>query len=383
MSALAAEDHQLPLGVWSQVWRAALAVAISAIAWMSVTDEQTDTRLVIDVLVGAPSLVLMFFRRRWPIAVTALTSVLSAFSAVAAGPATLTLVSMSTRRRWREIVPLSVLALVCAEGFSMTHSATSTDPRWLTVAFNLVAIGASIAWGLYIGSRRELLWTLRNRAETAEADQELRVSQSRLAERSRIAREMHDVLAHRISQISMRAGALSYREDLTTEELRTGAGVIRETAHQALTDLRGVLGVLRDSSGEALDAPQPTYADVASLVDEARRTGLRISYADEVVADEPVPEAAGRTLYRIIQEGITNTRKHAPGTQLAIDISGCPDDGLDVVLRNPLGFGPTSTPGAGLGLIGLAERAALRGGRIEHGTHGGEFVLRGWIPWAA
>ena len=383
MSATRVEEHQAPLGVWSQVWRACLALAISTVVWLTVADSQGEAAFLVDVLLGIPALVLMFFRRRWPVPVAALTTGLSAFSSIAAGPATLVAVSLATRRRWREIVPVALLALVCAEVFTMLHPSAGSEPRWLTMLFNVVFGAATVAWGMYIGSRRELLWTLRNRAERAEAEQELRVSQSRLAERSRIAREMHDVLAHRISQISMRAGAMSYRDDLSAAELREGAGVIQEAAHQALTDLRGVLGVLRDASGEVLDAPQPTYADVAGLVDEARRTGLRITYVDEVAPDQPVPEAVGRTVYRIVQEGITNARKHAPGAQLEIDLSGSPDDGVGVVLRNPLGFGPTATPGAGLGLVGLAERTALRGGRLEHGNDGRDFELRGWLPWTA
>ena len=95
-----------------------------------------------------------------------------------------------------------------------------------------------------------------------------------------------------------------------------------------------------------------------------------------------MPDAAGRTLYRIVQEGITNARKHAPGALLTIELSGSPEDGLDVVLRNPLGFG-SATPGSGLGLVGLTERAELRGGRLEHRREGSSFVLHGWIPWAA
>ncbi len=136
---------------------------------------------------------------------------------------------------------------------------------------------------------------------------------------------MHDVLAHRISQISMRAGALSYRDDLSNDELREGAAVIREAAHEALTDLRGVLGVLRDESGELQHAPQPTYADLGELVAEAQRSGMRVTYVDDLPAGEPIPDAAGRTLYRIVQEGITNARKHAPGAELEIEVHGSPD----------------------------------------------------------
>ncbi len=96
-----------------------------------------------------------------------------------------------------------------------------------------------------------------------------------------------------------------------------------------------------------------------------------------------MPDVVGRTVYRIVQEGITNARKHAPGALLTVQVSGSPEDGIDVLLRNPLGFGPTRTPGAGLGLVGLAERAELRGGRLEHRRDGSTFVLHGWIPWAA
>ncbi|CAN5379228.1 histidine kinase [soil metagenome] len=372
-----------PLSWWGHTWRVLLTLTIGGVAWATIADTQSDRAFVLDAGLGLVSLGLMFFRRRWPVTTAVLTTVLSSFSAFAAGPATLAAVSLATRRRWREIVPVSVLGLACAEVFTTLHPATSEDPRWLSLTFNVVAIGASTAWGMYVGSRRELLWTLRARAERAEAEQEVRADRSRLAERSRIAREMHDVLAHRISQISMRAGALSYRDDLTAAELRECAAVIRDSAHAALTDLRGVLGVLRDDSGEVLDAPQPTYADLASLVEEARHSGQRITYLDEVATDVPVPEAVGRTLYRIVQEGITNARKHAPGAQLDVVLAGTPTDGVGVTLSNPLGFGPTRTPGAGLGLVGLAERTALRGGRLEHGPDGGAFVLRGWIPWAA
>ena len=84
-----------------------------------------------------------------------------------------------------------------------------------------------------------------------------------------------------------------------------------------------------------------------------------------------------------MQEGLTNARKHAPGARLGIELSGSPTEGIDVALRNPVGFGPSTTPGAGLGLVGLSERAQLRGGRLEHRREGSMFVLHGWIPWAA
>lgn len=356
-------------------------LSISVTVWLTVVDWQTEARLLLDVAVGVPAFVLIFYRRRWPVAVAVVLTVAGGFSSIAAGPATLAGVSLATRRRWREIIPISVLALGCAELFTVVQPSNPDDPEWLILLMNVIAVSATAAWGMYIGSRRELIWTLRHRAERAEAEQELMVRQARSQEQARIAREMHDVLAHRISQISMHAGALAYRDDLTPEEVHTSAEVIRDKAHEALTDLRGVLGVLRDGAGEPMLAPQPTYADLPELVADARETGVRIEFEDLV--EGPVPESTGRTIYRIVQEGITNARKHAPGALLSVRVSGTPEDGIDVFLRNPVGFGPTRTPGAGLGLVGLTERAELRGGRLDHGREGSTFVLHGWIPWAA
>ena len=376
-------DYQPRLRWWSHAWRLVLTVSVSVMVWFTIGHPRPTVVVVVDLALGLVAFVLVQLRRRWPLAVALVTACLGTVSAVAAGPAVLAAVSLATTRRWMPVLSVAVVNFVSAVAFTHMFPAKRPDAWWVTVSTNIFFISAVLAWGMYIGSRRELLWTLRWRAERAESEQELRANQSRLEERGRIAREMHDVLAHRISQISMRAGALSYRDDLGADDLREGVTVIRDAANQALDDLRGVLGILRGGDLSAQHAPQPTYTDLAGLVEEARRSGLRVEYADGVAdVTAPVPDATGRALYRIVQEGITNARKHAPGSELTIDLHGSPEDGIDVVLANPLGFGPTATPGAGLGLVGLAERATLRGGRIEHGPSAGRFVLRGWIPWS-
>jgi len=360
-------------------------VALSAIVWLPVADVDTseDWLLVLDVALGLSCYVLVFFRRRWPVPIALVIAAASAVSGTTAGPAVLAAVSVSTRRRWREIALVGSANFAAAQFFSSMHPSSTSDPAWLTIILNALATAGMLGWGMYIGSRRELIWTLRSRAERAEAEQGLRVARARSNEQARIAREMHDVLAHRISQVSMHAGALAFREDLTADEMRASAAVIQQQAHEALNDLRGVLGVLRDdATGERFRVPQPTYDDLPRLLEEARESGVRVDLRDRLeVAD--VPDAVGRTVYRIVQEGLTNAGKHAPGAQLSVEISGSRAEGVDVLLRNPIGFGPTRTPGAGLGLIGLSERAELRGGHLEHGLEGSTFVLHAWIPWAA
>lgn len=386
MDRPAPEEYQPPLRLWSHVWRVGLMLVISAIGWLPVAPDQAHDHpywFFADLLIGLAGYVAVFFRRRWPVPIALALALASAVSGTVSGPAVLALASLATRRRWRELALVGSVAFAASQLFTTIFPTNNGEPAWLNVLVNAIFTAAILSWGMYVGSRRELIWTLRNRAERAEDEQELRVAQARSNERARIAREMHDVLAHRISQVSMHAGALTFRVDLTADEMRASAGVIQQQAHEALTDLRGVLGVLRDeSTGELSHAPQPTYADLPQLVAEATRSGVRVELQDFVV-DRSVPDAVGRTVYRIVQEGITNARKHAPGALLTVQVSGSADDGIDVLLRNPIGFAPTRTPGAGLGLVGLTERAELRGGRLDHGRDGSTFVLHGWIPWAS
>ncbi len=163
--------------------------------------------------------------------------------------------------------------------------------------------------------------------------------------------------------------------------------MIRASAHQALQDLREVIGVLREEPDGERDPerPQPTLREVPALVEESRAAGAKVRL-DLTVDPAGVPALTGRTAYRIVQEGLTNARKHAPGAAVAVSIGGAAGDGLTVAVRNawPPPGGPADLPGSGTGLVGLAERAALAGGRLEHGRRvDREFTLTAWLPWPA
>jgi signal transduction histidine kinase len=381
-------EETQPVLTWrSQAWRLGGCVAISAIVWAQALPGELDSGrpwLWAEVGLGLASYVLVLFRRRAPVTVAVVVALMSAVSGVAAGPATLAAVSVATHRVAWSVAVVGTTNFAAATAYTFLAPIDLRDPVWLAVLVTAVVNAAMMGWGLYLGSRRELLWTLRQRADRAEEEQELRVSQARGTERARIAREMHDVLAHRITQVSMHSGALAFREDLGADELRAGLRQIQGKANEALHELRGVLGVLRDDTGAPVEEPQPRFSDIEDLVVEARRSGMHVSYDDLVdQGTEPVPDAVGRTLYRIVQEGLTNASKHAPGAHVVVEVAGDPARGLDVLVRNPLGFHPAGAPGAGLGLIGLAERAELRGGRLEHGRRESTFVLRGSIPWTA
>ncbi|MGJ9422756.1 sensor histidine kinase [Aeromicrobium sp. CF3.5] len=378
-------EYQPPLTRWSHAWRLILVLAVSALAWWELAPWQLENSpwwFAVDVVLGLASLGLVFWRRAHPVAVAAVVNALTAVSASAGGPATLALMSLATRRRWREIIPVGVLTVVAGTVLEAMNP-VSTEALGLTVPFILVIVATTIGWGMFLGSRRELLATLRARAETAESDQAVRVAQARTFERTRIAREMHDVLAHRISLVTMHAGALSYRDDLAPDQVRRTADVIQENSHQAMVELREVLGILREDPGDAApELPQPSASDLPALVEEARSAGMRVQMRSNVSLDL-LPDTLGRTLYRVVQEGLTNVRKHAPETVVSVDLDGSENRGLRVHVLNPLPIGDRrGATESGLGLIGLIERAELIGGRLEHRiTPEREFVLEAWLPW--
>ena len=241
---------------------------------------------------------------------------------------------------------------------------------------------------MYIGSRRELLWTLRDRAERAEAEQALRVEQGRLNERARIAREMHDVLAHRISLIAMHAGALAYRTDLTAAETQQTAELIQATSHEALTDLRQVLGVLRD--GDTQRAARAPAADLRGPVG-ARAARPRVpacgsSTTTASLGAAEMPDQVGRTAYRIVQEGLTNVRKHAPGvTRRGADerLAGRRASASGSATRrgSQRRLRTAAQPGAGLGWSGSGSGPSSPAAGSRRGASGGSFELTGWLPW--
>jgi len=218
--------------------------------------------------------------------------------------------------------------------------------------------------------RRRLLVSLRERAE----------AEARRAAREEIAREIHDVLGHRLSLLSVHAGALAYRPDAPPQDIARAARVIRESAHQALQDLRQVVGVLRAPVGEL---PQPVFADLRSLVAEAEQSGMRIRLVQEVAGE--VPDALGRTVYRIVQEAVTNVRKHAPGAAVTVAVNGAAGTGLDVAVTNTAPTAPAKAgqaPGPGYGLLGLAERVRVADGELEYGPLAdGGWRLTARLPW--
>ncbi|WP_254393660.1 sensor histidine kinase [Streptomyces buecherae] len=427
--------------------------------------------LFVDQVLGMLACAALWFRRRWPVPLAAAMLLASTASHFVIGPSLVVMFTVAVHRPFRPVAVVGALAFAS----SLVNGLVHTDPDLGYVGSVLTGAllySTAIGWGMFVRSRRQLVISLRERAHRAESEAALRAERVQRLTRERIAREMHDVLAHRLSLLSVHAGALEYRPDAPPQDVAQAAGVIRASAHQALEDLREVIGVLRAPIGQptagagtptaAVGAPsstagagtgagadtaseprpgaaarrrpsgfrrprreraadradraagaacaphdqqappaardlwdgaepsrpQPTLADLPRLVDESRQAAMRVALHDEREACDPVPAATGRTAYRIVQEGLTNARKHAPDAAVTVRVAGAPERGLTVEVRDrPVARAGRARraeriPGSGQGLIGLAERASLAGGGLEsRAVEDGGFLLRAWLPW--
>lgn len=374
------------------------SVVFGLILFFTTPDIRTAPRplLVADMASGLLLCAGLWWRRRYPVQLGWAGAVLGVFSAMSGGAGLVALFTVAVHRRAALVIPLAVGGMV----LSIPYEFLRHDDKDLPWPVNFLIIGlltlVMTGWGMLVRARRQLVESLRDRARRAEAEQQLRVEQARQTERTRIAREMHDVLAHRISLVSLHAGALEYRAGASAadgppaaQDVAASAAVIRASAHAALQDLREILGVLRAHDEAGLDAaerPLPTLADVPRLVAESRQAGMRVELTTLVPDAASPPAAAGRTAYRVVQEALTNARKHAAGARVSVAVSGGPGDGLSVEVRNVRPVGITrpaqQIPGSGQGLAGLAERVAVAGGRLEHGPDRDGWRVLARLPWS-
>ncbi|MEV6844745.1 histidine kinase [Actinoplanes sp. NPDC051411] len=326
---------------------------------------------VVDLAVGVLACAALLARRRWPVLLTGLLIASTALSAAGMGATAIAVGAVTLYRSPRVTAAVVAVHAVGVAGLFALVAADHQDFIQGTAVI-LALDAAAVATGL-------LARSLRERAQEADVRHFLQIEEARYAERERIAREMHDVLAHRISLIAVHAGALEVRRSAPEAE-RQAAAVVRQCAYDALEDLRAVIGMLRDDAPLDADRPQPTLTDLPALVGQARLAGTPITVEGRLDDLPEVPEAIGRHFYRVVQEGLTNARKHAPGSPVRIRLKG--GGQVAVEITNPLSAAPAELPGAGSGLIGLGERMDLIDGELEFGpTPNGEFRLSARVPW--
>ncbi len=354
----------------------------------------------LDWPLGALSCLALWWRRRFPMLLALAMAPIGAISATFMGALTVVILNLGIRVPWRPALVVLGLNIAATMPYLVIFSVPN-EGGWLACAFVVAFYLFLFAWGAGIRARRQLVARLHEDADRQRVEHARRLADARRTEREAIAREMHDVLAHRISLLSVHAGALAYRTGpaagsavpLSGPEISDSAQLIRDTAHQALEELRAVLTVLRGvapaagaaGGGGDPEVGLPRIADITGLVAEAEEAGQRVTLVRRYDAGlaGTLRGQVQRTVYRVVQEGLTNARKHAPGEAVAVTLEGRPGNGLTVLVRNvlPDGTSPAEIPGAGAGLAGLEERTVLDGGTLRHGADDGAFELHARLPW--
>jgi signal transduction histidine kinase len=338
----------------------------------SVSQDGEGAPVPVEAVAGVLSFLgLVFFRRSRPVALSLALIPFGIVLGMPMGATPIALFAVALHRPARVAIALAALHALATTVIYYLALGT-TRAYYEAVAFLVLLHVSLVAVAMLIRSQRQLVASWAERARQAEEGQRLRIEQARLAERERIAGEMHDVLAHRLSLLSVHAGALEFRPDAPPEEIAEAAAVIRQTARDALHDLREVIGVLREGD-DSVEPPQPTLDAIPALIEESRAAGMKVQAQIDASAGDAL---IGRTAYRVVQEGLTNARKHAPAAAVQVTVAGDEHLVVEVVSRRAAGA-RTAVPGAGTGLIGLAERVGLAGGKLEHGPNErGDFVLR-------
>jgi signal transduction histidine kinase len=317
------------------------------------------------VLLGLAAAALLWRRHR-PIAVTALVLVIMTGWALAGygdGQDIALIVAVYSVGRHASDHRISLVTVTAVMAISLIDTIIDTNQR-IDIAPAILLAGLPWYLGHRVRNRGDYLALLQERAERLEAEQHGRARQAVADERSRIARELHDVVAHRVSMMTVQAGAAKTiaRDDL--DSAIEAMGDVEQAGRQALGELRHLLGVLRPETADPDDlGPQPGLGDIRNLTDQLSHTGAEVSLTIADLVDE-LPAAVDLSAYRIVQESVTNIIKHAGPNPTVVVTVGHNELGLIIDITNSIKAAPTGLPASGYGIAGMRERAHLLGGTL-------------------
>lgn len=306
---------------------------------------------------------LVAVRRRWPVAVLAVelaANALLAVLAVGGNPAVVVALALYTATVTRPpraslvLLAVSLAVSVPAEAVPLLFGRPQPDLQTGLTLVLLSVLVLAAAWALGTAVRVRRLYAMRTTGKLTE--------QAVAEERLRIARELHDVITHGMTLMTVQASVASYLTDSRPEEVRAALAVIETTGRDALAELRRMLGVLRADGPAGELAPAPGLADLAALATSAEQAGVSVEL--DVAGDREVPAAIGLSVYRIVQEALTNVVRHAAPAVCRVRV-GIGDEEITVDVTDDGQHRRAAPEPAGHGIIGMRERAALFGGRLD------------------
>jgi signal transduction histidine kinase len=342
------------------------------------------------LLIGAPIVV----RRKYPAAVFWSIIAIGAFqvltpsyisaSDLAVPVALYSLAAYRPRRH--SLIGLAVCLLGAGVAIIRIHPNAARDSRSLVVwafAYCVLASPMVIAWvaGDSMQYRRSYYVELEEKARRLERERDQQAQIAAATERARIARELHDVVAHNVSVMVVQAEGAAYAMDSAPENTRKALGAIAETGRSALVEMRRLLGVLRAQDGEAERAPQPGIDQLEDLLEQVRTTGVSVEFTVEGVPVE-LPQGVALAAYRIVQESLTNARKHGGPAVSACVGMHYNEQELRLRVRDNGRGAQAPTDGQGNGLAGMRERVAMFGGQLDAGPLAeGGFQVEAVLPY--
>ena len=337
------------------------------------------------LLASAP----VFWRRQAPLTVLALAGTGAALYemfgfATSTAPFGL-LVALYTVGAHCERRPSRIAAAITGAALLVVLLTARWEVNAANVASNFIIFGTVWLIGDNLQTRRAYVASLQERAEQAEATRVAEAERAVAEERARIARELHDVVAHSMSVMVVQAGAARRVLDANPAQAADALQTIEATGRDALAEMRRLLGVLRDDRSSASLAPQPSLRELPSLISQVSEAGLAVTLATEGAPRE-LPAAVGLSAYRIVQEALTNALKHAGPAASAVITVRYRDSEVEVEVADD-GRGASAAAigngSSGHGLLGMRERAGLFGGELTAGPRaGGGFVVRARLPVA-
>jgi signal transduction histidine kinase len=354
------------------VWDGLLAALVLSITAASVAGEDGVHGFIAWVLIGLSCLPLVL-RQRAPVIVLGIVgaaTIAFAISGDGASPELALAVAIYTvaaHRPWRQVATVALpIALAAGLGSQLEMQ---THGNWIEVLIGLTfAVALPVLLGRIAYNRRKRL----------AQDRELAARDAVAQERTRIARELHDVVAHAISVMVVQAGAARTVVDRDPLAAKAAIGEVEETGRAGLAEMRRLIGMLTAADAASSIAPQPGLAELDPLIETVRAAGLPV----EVVrsgAPRELPAGADLAAYRVIQESLTNALKHAGPAHARVRLDYAPDRLVIEVADD--GRGPAIEPGFGHGLVGMRERVGLFGGTLETASRpGGGYGVRAEIP---
>jgi signal transduction histidine kinase len=364
-----------------------IALALSAAAIDGViTWFATEDYFLAPPVISVASVLLgltLVVRRRFPVLIAAVCIVVGTATGAGVLSFLIAFYTLGAYAHSRRVVLITGAVAVAGVLAQPGPALESGEPFWVLAVVGIVFVTPPTLLGLYMGARKQLIASLQERTARLEREQHLLAERARTEERTRIAREMHDVVANRVSVMVVQAGAVRAIARRDPQRAAEAAGVIGDMGRQALDELRQVIGVLRLGENAAA-LPAPGMDDIRGLVGQSRAAGLDVTLT--VQGDERMlPAAIAGTAYRVVQEALTNVHKHAGAVTARVALHHLPD-AIEVRVENdaPSARPDHGLPSGGNGLVGLRERVTALGGVFEASAgDGGGYAVRARVPLPA